>query len=279
MSLRILVAGLMLVTALVLGAIAYQITTPAHVVTAAHTPAPAPLLVGFLTAAHALPAGTLARDEDFTVKKVPAGQVPPDSIPDTPEVRASLRGALIRNYLDAGVTITTDDILRPRDRGFLASVLAPGTRAISVGVDPVSGVSGLIWPGDYVDVILTQKMAKASEAHRILSETILKNIRVIGIDQKIVQGAPANASAAGHLARTVTLQVTPAQAEKLTVARDLGTLDLTIRSASDHPDPAFASASTMYGADVSPALSRTHETSGVTVQVIEGDKRKEVQFR
>ena len=50
------------------------------------------------------------------------------------------------------------DVLRPRDRGFLAAVLAPGTRAVSIAVDPVSGVGGLIWPGDRVDVILTQEI-------------------------------------------------------------------------------------------------------------------------
>ena len=51
-------------------------------------------------------------------------------------------------------------LLRPRDRGFLASVLAPGTRAVSIAVDAVSGVSGLVWPGDHVDIVLTHEIER-----------------------------------------------------------------------------------------------------------------------
>ena len=87
---------------------------------------------------------------------MPLDSVPSGAIRDTPDDRTRLRGSLVRKFLDTGSPITSENVLRPRDRGFLASVLAPGTRAISIKVDAESGVSGLIKPGDYVDVVLTQ---------------------------------------------------------------------------------------------------------------------------
>jgi pilus assembly protein CpaB len=237
------------------------------------TPPPPPLLVNYVVAAHPLPAGTLARDEDFSTRSAASADLPSGAMVDSPETKAGLRGALIRGYLDTGDPITQAGILRPRDRGFLASVLAPGTRAVSIGVDAVSGVSGLVWPGDHVDVVLTHEIEQANLAHRAMSETVLSNIRVIGIDQEIVQGA--NGAAAGKVARTVTLQVLPEQVEQITVAEHLGKLTLSIRSASE-PDVISPSSST-FGGDVSPALSRA--AAGTTVKVIEGDKSSDWSFR
>jgi len=279
MSLRIVIAALMILTASALGMIGYQVVKPATLPATAIGPV-APLTVGYLAAAHSLPAGTLARDEDFMVKSVVASELPAGAITDSPEARGGLRGALIRHYMDAGTPVTTEDILRPRDRGFLAAVLAPGTRAISVAVDQVSGVAGLIWPGDQVDVILTQEMdaAVAPLARRILSETILTAVRVIAVDQEIIQGASSTQGVTGHVAKTVTLQVTADQAEKLAVAQRLGHLALAIQAMGNKP-VAPQEPVTVFGADVSPALSKAaEEPVGTRVQVIEGDRRSEVTF-
>ena len=86
--------------------------------------------------------------------------VPAGAILETPDTKAGLPGSLVRKFVEAGSPITLQDILRPQDRGFLASVLAPDSRAISIKVDEESGVSGLIRPGDYVDVVLTQVFEK-----------------------------------------------------------------------------------------------------------------------
>jgi pilus assembly protein CpaB len=278
LTLRIIVIVLMLTTAAALFVIVVQIANPPKPVAPAETAAPPPQ-VSFLVAAHPLPAGTLARDSDFTTSPAPAREAPGEAIIDTPDARASLRGALIRAYLDTGRRVTPADILRPRDRGFIASVLAPGMRAVAIGVDPVSGVAGLIWPGDHVDVILTQEVEKAPVSHRVLSETILADVRVIAIDQEIVQGAPASNAAAGRLAHTVTLEVSPGHAEKVAVAQHLGKLALSIRAAADEAGAGVPARQTTFGADVSPALSRTDEPLGITVEVVEGGERKEVTFR
>ena len=282
MSLRIVVAALILTTALTLGMMAWRLTQPAHPVALATQAAPPPpLMLKYLVAAHPLPAGTLTRDEDYGVKSAIASALPAGAIVDSPEARGTIRGALIRRYLDAGTTITAEDILRPRDRGFLAAVLAPGTRALAIGVDAVSGVAGLIWPGDRVDVILTQEMSGAdtSPGHRVLAETVLRDARVIAVDQEIVQGAPATAGVAGKLARTVTLQVTAPEAERLVVAQHLGRLSLAMRAAADAAQAANYADGAVYGGDVSPALAGSGVTAAARVQVIQGNARSEVTFR
>jgi len=283
MSLRTMFAGLLAAAALILALIIYQISNiaPPAIPTPAAT-APPPLQVSYLVTAHPLPAGSLLRDSDFTTKSGLPDQVPAGAQPDTQEVRANLRGALVPRYLDAGVALRIQDVLRPRDRGFLATVLSAGARAVSVAVDAVTGVSGLIWPGDRVDVILTQEVdpSVAPPSRRIMSQTVLTEVRVIAVDQQIVQGATGDGTAVGKVARTVTLEVSPAQAELLTVAQRLGALSLSIRpfQEADPTENSATSTGAVYGGDVSPEL--THGVvPGSSVQLIQGDQRSEVKFR
>ncbi|WP_271601608.1 Flp pilus assembly protein CpaB [Bradyrhizobium sp. CCBAU 45384] len=205
---------------------------------------PAPPPVGYFVAVHPLPRGTLVRDEDFAVRSVPTSDgVPAGAIMDTPDARIGLRGSLVRNFLDTGNPVTSKDILRPRERGFLASVLAPDSRAVSINVDAASGVSGLIWPGDYVDVVLTQQPSTTNgekqdpdHQHGALSETVAHNVRIVAIDQEIVQGGSASNATAGKVARTVSLQLAPEQVKKVVIAGQLGKLSLAVRSAVDRQD-------------------------------------------
>src|SRR5262249_5549221 len=192
-TLRLSIIMVLLLATTALGLIAYNMNLPKPVVQVTeNTPAPpppsVPVTVGYFVAARPLPAGTLAREEDFTVRSGSPHSVPSRAIIDNPQVRIGLRRSFGRTFLDTGSLLTSQNVLRPRDRGFLASVLAPGTRAISINVDAESGVSGLIWPGDYVDVVLTQVIDKTDLAHGTLSETVLHNVRIIAIDQEIMQG-------------------------------------------------------------------------------------------
>ncbi|WP_249157912.1 Flp pilus assembly protein CpaB [Bradyrhizobium jicamae] len=231
--------------AVALGLIAYNMNLPKQTPVAQVTetaPPPAPPTASYFVAAHPLPRGTLARDEDFTVRSVSPDSVPAGAILDTPDARIGLRGSLVRNFLDTGAPVTSKDVVRPRERGFLASVLAPDSRAISINVDAASGVSGLVWPGDYVDVVLTQESTAASEKqnpdhqHGTLSETVASNVRIVAIDQEIVQGGSAGNASAGKVARTVSLELAPEQVKKVVVAGQLGKLSLAVRSAVDRQD-------------------------------------------
>jgi pilus assembly protein CpaB len=226
-TLRLSIITVLLLATAALGLIAYTMNQPKPVVQVTeNTPAPAPLTVGYFVAARPLPRGTLAREEDFAVRSVPSDSVPTQAILDTPDAKIGLRGSLVRNFLDTGSPVRSQDISRP---GFLASALAPDSRAISIKVDAESSVSGLIRPGDYVDVVSTQVIDKADLADGTLSETVLHKVRILAIDQD----GPATA---GKVARTVSLELAPEQVKKIIVAEQLGKLSLAVRSAVDQQD-------------------------------------------
>ena len=138
-SVRLTLAGGLLFVAIALGFLVLNKDRP--VVQAQNAPALPPLLISYVVAAHPLPAGTLARDEDFATRSVASADLPSGAIVDSPENKAGLRGSLIRDYLNTGDAVTSAAILRPRDRGFLASVLAPGMRAVSIAVDATERVA------------------------------------------------------------------------------------------------------------------------------------------
>jgi pilus assembly protein CpaB len=281
MSLRAVMIGLLLLVAASLGVIAYQIAMPrtaAPVAKVVLPPTPIPM-ISYLVAARPLSPGTLMRSEDFGVRTEPQDQVPPDVINDTPNARIEVRGALVRRYIATGAPLRTVDVTRSRERGFLSAVLSPGSRAVSIGVDQVSGVAGLIWPGDQVDVILTQEFSPTTpdKGRIVTSETILSDVRIIAVDQDIAQGA-ASSGSAGKLAATVTLEVTSDQAEKLAVSGRLGRLSLAVRSITD-PNQPIAVSGGVSGADVSDAFAKANGMAGPKVQVIEGDHRSEVRFK
>ena len=279
MALRIFLIGLVLSAAVVLGVVIYQSPfSLASRTPPAPTAPPPPLTINYLVAARPLPAGTLVRDSDIALKSVQPSRLPPHAITDSPTARSELRGALVPRYLDAGAAVTLEDVLRPRDRGFLATVLPPGARAVSVAVDAVTGVAGLIWPGDRVDVLLTQQVEgnAAASGHQVVSRTVLTDIRVIAVDQEIVQGATGDVHSAGHVARTVTLEVSPEEAERLTVGQRIGVLSLAIRPLKDLAPPRDEP---VFGADVSPELVHSAAPAAPGMQIIQGDQRSMVRFQ
>ncbi|MDE2580012.1 MAG: Flp pilus assembly protein CpaB, partial [Rhodospirillales bacterium] len=199
---------------------------------------PASARVAVLAAAHDVQPGELLKPNDLTVRKV-KGPRPAGAWIDTPQARQALAGAMVRRPLGPGDILLPPDVLRPGDHGFLAAVLKPGMRAISVGVDLVSGTAGLIWPGDRVDLILTQATAdpKVPPDRRVSAETVLADVRVIAIDQRLVEGAKPGGPT-GRTAHTVTLEVTAGEAERVAVATKLGRLSLAVRAALPGPESA-----------------------------------------
>ncbi|MCK1736807.1 Flp pilus assembly protein CpaB [Bradyrhizobium sp. 138] len=281
-ALRLSIIVVLLLATTAFGLIAYSMNLPkapppAPVQVTETSPAPAtPVTAGYFVAARPLPRGTLAREEDFAVRSVPPERVPQGAILETPESKAGLPGSLIRKFVEAGSPVTLQDILRPRDRGFLASVLAPDSRAISIKVDEESGVAGLIRPGDHVDVVLTQVFEKVDTARRALSETVLRNVRVIAIDQEIVQGARPISGMAGKQSQTVSLELTQEQVKKVAVAKQLGTLSLAVRAAIDQWDKADTGA--MSSCDVSPELARQYAIARQRTAVVVHSGREVKQY-
>jgi pilus assembly protein CpaB len=286
MLLRIFVMLSLIVTAAGLGALGMQMLTPPPQVSPtlaeAPPPPPPPARARMLVAARALPAGTLLKEDDFIIREVPPGQLPENAVVPTEEARVELRGAMLRQFMEAGAPLERALYLRPRDRGFLAAVLGPGKRAISVGVDAVTGTAGLIWPGDQVDLILTQELAAndAPISRRVVGETLLTDLRVIAVDQQITQGATGSTDPTlTRIARTVTLEVSAAQAERVAVGSRLGRIAIAVRSIEDSVAAVKPSAPALFASDVSPALTQAGLSSGARMRVIQGDETRSVTFR
>ncbi|MBW4092395.1 MAG: Flp pilus assembly protein CpaB [Proteobacteria bacterium] len=246
MILRLTLVGLIAAGLLGFGLLAWVATHPA----AGKAEAPHVIV---LAAAHAVQPGALLKPDDLAARKLP-GVAPPGALIDTPKGRRALAGAMVRRSLGPNEIILPPDVLRPGDHGFLAAVLKPGMRAITVGVDLVSGTAGLIWPGDRVDLILTQATADPAVPpdRRVSAETVLADVRVIAIDQRLVEGAKPG-SPAGHAVHTVTLEVTAEEAERVAVATRLGRLSLSVRAADPAPGAGAAEAAAPGGRASKPA--------------------------
>jgi pilus assembly protein CpaB len=148
-------------------------------------------------------------------------------------------GAVARVDLAAGQPILPRLIVKPGERGFLAAVLEPGMRALSITVDEASSSAGLILPGDRVDVIVTHAIEADTEGggtqHHV-SETVLEDVRVIAMGRKLSAHASAEPGPATQ-ARTATLQVSAAGAERLAVVGAVGSLTLSLRSLARAAEP------------------------------------------
>lgn len=218
-------------------------------------PKPAAKVV-VLVAGRALRAGTLLKPEEITAREFLQDSLPDGTSSDSMQNRHALVGAMVRRPVAQGEPLMAGDIMRPGDHGFLAAVLGPGMRAVTIGVDAITGTAGLIWPGDRVDVIMTQVIEDTSVplGRRVSAETVQRNARVIAIDQQLVQGAQPGA-AEGNSARTVTLEVTGDQALQVQVAARIGKLSLSVRS-SDTSESGNDAQSVVFAADISAALAR-----------------------
>jgi pilus assembly protein CpaB len=206
---------------------------------AASRPGPAkpPPMVSIRAAAADLPDGLLLRDSDLVWKRVPRSDAPQGALVEGQPDAADLKGDLLRHAVHAGTPLGPADVISPSSPGFLAAALKPGMRAISVAIDDVSGNAGLIEPGDYVDVLLTQQIstspgATSSADRTVETETIAERVRVLAVGTAFTRPKDdeKKPAAANSRARTVTFEVTPRSAEVVTVAAHLGSLSLALRS-------------------------------------------------
>lgn len=189
-----------------------------------------------LVATRSLPVGTIIDAEALRYQVWPKGLVQPAYfIKGTPGTNPSeLIGTVVRNEITAGQPLTTGSLIKPGERGFLAAALGPGMRAITVPVSATSGVAGFIFPGDRVDLVLTQEVKGGGEGDPLrVSETIIQNLRVLATDRRMSvtgeDGKPVVLNAS-----TVTLETTPKMAEKIAVAQTIGQLSLSLRSIADN---------------------------------------------
>ncbi|HXV73463.1 MAG TPA: Flp pilus assembly protein CpaB [Sphingomonadales bacterium] len=181
-----------------------------------------------MVAAKPLGMGHLLLESDLRWQEWPAEGINPNYIQQKgSETIQGQVGKVVRYGLTPGEPLTLQRMIAPGERGFLAAVLKPGMRAFTIPVNRTSGLAGFVFPGDRVDVILRHRIRDGSGAERDVSETILQNVRVIGVDTR---SSDTNQKPA--LGKSVTLEVTPKIAEKLAMVGQLGTMTLALRSLS-----------------------------------------------
>jgi pilus assembly protein CpaB len=189
-----------------------------------------------LVAKKALPVGTIIDADSFTYQPWPKelmqaayyieGQ--PDGDPK------ALLGTVVRYAITAGQPVTRGALVGPKDRGFLAAALGPGMRAITVPVSASTAVAGFVFPGDHIDLMLTQQVNGGGDGPALkVTETIIRNLRVLATDQRVTSTDEEGKTAVKTFSN-VTLEVTPRIAEKIAVAQSLGNLSLSLRSIADN---------------------------------------------
>ncbi|MEO6582143.1 MAG: Flp pilus assembly protein CpaB [Sphingomicrobium sp.] len=195
-----------------------------------------PLGPKVLVARKALPVGTIIDAESLTYQPWPKELVQSayytEGAPDSDMTK--LLGTVVRYQVTAGQPLTHGALVGPNDRGFLAAALGPGMRAVTVPVNTSSGVAGFVFPGDRVDMVLTQQVQGGGEGPPLkVSETIVRNIRVLATDQRMDSKGEDGKDVVKTFSN-VTIEVTPRIAEKIAVAQSLGSLTLSLRSIADN---------------------------------------------
>ena len=189
-----------------------------------------------LVARKALPVGTIIDAESLAFQAWPKELVQnayyTEGSPDAD--MAKLLGTVVRNPITAGQPLTHGALVGPKDRGFLAAALSPGMRAVTVPVSATSGVAGFVFPGDRIDMVLTQDVVGGGDGPPLkVSETIVRNLRVLATDQRI-DSKNEEGKTEVKTFTTVTFEATPRIAEKIAVAQSMGTLSLALRSIADN---------------------------------------------
>ena len=182
-----------------------------------------------LVARGAITRGQILKPADFAWQAWPEGAIDRSYIQAGTKPIEAFAGWVARDPFRPGEPISEAKIVAPGSRGFLAAVLGPGMRAISVPVTATSGISGFVFPGDQVDILITQTLptsgGKGDIVQHKAAETVLHDVRVIAIDQKL-----DGKSGEAIVAHTATLEVTPKQSEVISVATEMGKLSLSLRS-------------------------------------------------
>lgn len=211
---------------------------------ASTTPADQTQTAEVLVLARDLPAGTTLQADDLRYDAWPLANLSPRLIRrnGAEDGRTAFAGKIARRQLMAGEPLAEEAVAQRDDAGLLASMLPAGMRAVSIPVTGPSAVAGFITPGDLVDVVVAADLSRTLENKpsvptgrllRYAAETVLRDIKVLAIDQQVAR-APDGGAVQG---KSATVAVTPKQAEILTVAGLLGPLELVLRGKAADPEP------------------------------------------
>jgi pilus assembly protein CpaB len=169
--------------------------------------------------------GSRINPQMITMVDWPAGSVPPGAFTDLKD----LQDRVARVGIPRGDAVLEPKLAAPGTRGGLSAVIAEGKRAMTVRVNDVVGVAGFALPGNYVDVMVnTQRDRGAGQQQSHISMTVLEQVLVLAVAQEANRDETKP-----KVVSAVTLELSPEQAEKLDLARNVGSLSLVLRNQLD----------------------------------------------
>jgi pilus assembly protein CpaB len=192
-------------------------------------------LVQVLVASQPLEFGVVLTSQNTKLVGWPAGSVPGGAfktsigVIDNPKgPRVALRSMVV------GEPILSSNISGTDGRASIATLLPDGMRAVAVSIDAVTGVGGMISPGDVVDVLVTREMGgDGADDKDQMTDIVLEKIRVIAIDQ-----VADEKQTDPKVAKTATLEVDAVGAQKIALAQEIGTVSLALRNVTSIEDGA-----------------------------------------
>ncbi len=189
-------------------------------------PAPAIAMSEVLVASANLTPGQKLLVEQVRWEKWPSSAVDSSFIThsEAGSEEQAVKGVVVRSPIVANQPIAKTAIVHADAAGFMAAMLTPGMRAVSIIVSAESGAGGFVLPNDRIDVIQTRKVGEAA-----IARTVLSNVRVLAVDQTVTQEKDAKSV----IGKTATVEVTPEQAELLSSAQSAGQLSLALRPLGD----------------------------------------------
>jgi pilus assembly protein CpaB len=173
--------------------------------------------------------GVVVQPQLLKIVNYPAGSVPVGSftkISDLTGTKDQQRIALGSMVPDQPVL--TPELTQPGQKLNLATELDPGTQAVAIRINDVTGVGGFVLPNDRVDVMLSRTVSHGNNNPTLLTQVVAENVRVLGVDQSDDQDANKPV-----VVKAVTLELTPEQAQSITLAQTMGTLSLSLRHVED----------------------------------------------
>jgi pilus assembly protein CpaB len=214
----------------------------------------------------------------------PIGAVPAGSFATVEELTKTDERRVAIRSIEPDEPILAAKISGPDGRGTLSMVIAEGMRAATIRIDDVNGVAGFVLPGDRVDVMITRREAGRGDEQSI-TQILLQSVKVLAVDQ-----TNNDRSEGAVVARAATLEVTPEQAQKLTLGSTVGKLSLALRNQGQQEVATFRTITVKdLGGDMNrdtvpakstvPAAPRTTPPPKKTIRVIRGMEVTETDLK
>ncbi len=233
-------------------------------------------------AAKAIPIGSLIEENMLTVQPWPKHLLIDGFVVGAEEGKKVI-GTVTRAPFQAMEPIIKAKLVNPEDPNFLAGDLPSGKRVITIATDEIAGVAGFIFPGDHVDVLIFHKILKEGitqkeideaqnedEVTEDVAEALIVNSRVLAVDQRAQAGL--NEEGGIIIPKSVSLEVSPEDAQRIVLARQIGKLNLALRSIEDKEDTekvAITRKPALSQFDIS-SIAPKKENDEVPVKIIRG---------